>query len=91
MDRRPRALALVAAALAAVEEELRAPRHRLCPEQLGTCRDTLQRYLAELEGGALPPRSDREEALGRLVADAWGHDAPLAPLVLQAERAWRTA
>ncbi len=90
MDRRPRARALVAAALDAVEAELAAPRHALCPVQLGTCRDTLRRYLDELDRDALPPRGDRGEPLGRLVMDAWSLDVPLAPLVLQAERAWRT-
>ena len=90
MDRRARARALVAAALEAVEAELAAPRHQLCPLQLGTCRDTLRRYLEELDRDALPPKGDRDEPLGRLVADAWGFDVPLAPIVLQAERAWRT-
>jgi len=90
MDRRARARALVASALEAVEAELAAPCHALCPVQLGTCRDTLRRYLGELDGGALPPRSDRDEPLGRLVVDSWGFDVPLAPIVLQAERAWRT-
>ncbi len=90
MDRRPRARTLVATALAAGEAELATPRHRLCRDQLVTCRTTLERYLAELDAGALPPRGDRDETLGRLVADAWGFDVPLAPVVLQAERAWRT-
>lgn len=90
MDRRVRARTLVASALAAVEAELASPCHGLCPMQLGTCRETLRRYLAELDSGALPPRAVREEPLGRLVADAWGFDVPLGPIVLQAERAWRT-
>ncbi len=90
MDRRPRARTLVATALAAVEAELATPRHRLCRDQLLACRTTLERYLAEIDAGALPPRGDRDEPLGRLVADAWGFDVPLAPVVLQAERAWRT-
>jgi hypothetical protein len=90
MDRRPRARALVATALEAVEAEIAAPCHGLCPTQLDTCRATLQRYLRELDQGALPPRGDRDEPLGRLVADAWGFEVPLAPVVLQAERAWRT-
>jgi hypothetical protein len=90
MDRRLRARALVASALDAVEAELASPCHRLCPVQLGTCRDTLLRYLDHLDRGALPPRGDRDEPLGRLVVDSWGFDVPLAPIVLQAERAWRT-
>jgi hypothetical protein len=90
MDRRPRARALVAQALEAVEAELASPRLKLCPVKLGTCRDGLRRYLDELDRGALSPRSDRDEALGRLIADAWGFDLPLAQLVIQAERAWRT-
>ncbi len=90
MERRARARALVASALEAVEAELAAPRHALCPVQLGTCRETLRRYLDELDRGALPPRADRDEPLGRLVMDGWSLDVPLAPIVLQAERAWRT-
>ncbi len=90
MERRARARALVAAALEAVEAELASPRRQLCPVKLGACRDGLRRYLDELDRGALSPRADRDEALGRLVADAWGYDLPLAQLVLQAERAWRT-
>jgi hypothetical protein len=90
MDRRVRARALVASALSAVEDELASPRHGLCPVKLGTCRDALRRYLDELDRGALSPRGDRDEALGRLIADAWGFDLPLARMVLQAERAWRT-
>jgi hypothetical protein len=90
MDRRARARALVVSALDAVEAELASPQQKLCPLQLGTCRDTLRRYLDELDRGALPPKGDRDEVLGRLVADAWGFEVPLAPMVLQAERAWRT-
>lgn len=90
MDRRARARTLVATALAAVEDEIAAPRHELCPKKLGACREGLRRYLDELDRGALPPRVDRDEALGRLVSDAWGFDLPLAQMVLQAERAWRT-
>jgi hypothetical protein len=90
MDRRARALALVASALDAVEAELASPRLQLPPKQLDACRDGLRRYRQELERGALSPRSDRDEALGRLIADTWGFDLPLAQLVLQAERAWRT-
>ena len=90
MDRRLRARELVATALTAVEAELAVPRYRLCPEQLGTCRDTLRGYLDELDRGALPPRRERGEGLGRLVMDSWPLDVPLGPVVLQAERAWRT-
>ena len=90
-DRRSRARALVAAALDAVESELAAPRHGLCPEQLGTVRDGLRGYLVALERGPLPPRRERGEGLGKLVADAWPYDLPLGTLVLQAERAWRNA
>jgi hypothetical protein len=91
MDRsRVRARALVASALAAVEAELASPSHALHPEQLHTCRATLVRYLGDIDADALPPRRERGEPLGRLVADAWGFDVPLAPVVLQAERAWRT-
>jgi hypothetical protein len=89
MDR-PRARTLVASALAAVDAELTAPSQALRPEQLRICRTTLERYLREIDEGALPPRRERDEPLGRLVADAWGFDKPLAPVVLQAERAWRT-
>ncbi|HEY6099966.1 MAG TPA: hypothetical protein VIW03_11080, partial [Anaeromyxobacter sp.] len=63
MDRRLRARELVANALSAVEAELASPRYRLCPKQLGTCRDTLRGYLDELDRGALPPRRDRDEGL----------------------------
>lgn len=90
MDRRPRARALVATALAAVEREIASPSHGLREDQLRTCRTTLERYLEEIDADTLPPRTDRDEPLGRLVADAWGFDVPLAPVVLQAERAWRT-
>jgi len=90
MDRRARALDLVASALAAVEAELAAPCHALCPLQLGTCRDTLRGYLVELERDTLPPRVERGEPLGKIVIDAWPFDVALGPVVLQAERAWRT-
>jgi hypothetical protein len=90
MGARVRARALVATALAAVETELASPRHAVPPQDLGLCRDTLRRYLAELDTGVLTPRRQREEELSRLVADSWGFDAPLAPVVLQAERAWCT-
>jgi hypothetical protein len=90
MDRRARARDLVASALAAVEDEIASPRHRLCPKQLGTCRDTLRGYLVGLDTGLLPPRKDRGEGLGRIVVDSWGFEVPLGPIVLQAERAWRT-
>jgi hypothetical protein len=92
MDRRNQARALVAAALADVEAELAAPSLKLCPEQLGACRDTLRGYLAQLDAGSLTPKRDRAEPLGRLVADAaWSFDSPLAAAVLRAERAWRNA
>jgi hypothetical protein len=89
MDRRLQARTLVASALAAVEAELASPRHGVRPAELGTCRETLRGYLEELDTGVLTPRKERHEGLGRLVADSWGFDAPLAPIVLQAERAWR--
>jgi hypothetical protein len=91
MDRRSQARALVESALSEVEAELAAPRHALCPDQLSTSRDTLRTYLAALDGGALPPRRDREEPLCRLVAERWPFDLPLAASVLRAERAWRNA
>lgn len=91
MERLTQARTLVAAALAEVEAELAAPRYQLCPLQLGTCRDTLRDYLASLEQGALPPKRDRGEGLGRLIADSWPFDVPLGALVLRAERAWRNA
>lgn len=92
MERRNQARALVAAALADVEAELARPGQELCPKQLGTCRDTLKGYLADLDAAALPPKRDRSERLGRLVADsAWSFDSPLAAAVLRAERAWRNA
>ncbi len=90
MDRRTRARALVASALDAVEAELASPRHELCPEQLGTCRDTLRGYLDGIDKDALPPRKDRGEGLGRIVVDSWPYDLLLGNLVLRAERAWRT-
>jgi len=89
MDRRERARELVLAALSEVEAELRAPCQRLGAGELGTCRETLRRYLAALEVGELPPRRQRPEGLGRLVLDSWPYDLPLARAVLQAERAWR--
>jgi hypothetical protein len=49
----------------------------------------LRGYLAALDGGALPPKRERGEGLGKLVADAWPYDLHLSVLVLQAERAWR--
>jgi hypothetical protein len=90
MDRRIRARDLVAHALAEVERELTAPRYRLCPEHLGTCKATLEGYLAGIDRDELPPRREREEALGRLVHDAWPYDVPLGTVIRQAERAWRT-
>jgi hypothetical protein len=91
MERRDRARELIRVALAEVEAERRDPRYQLRPEQLDTCLSTLREYLAALEGGALPPRRQRPEGLGRLVLDSWPYDVPLANAVLQAERAWRNA
>lgn len=90
-DRRQRARTLLVAALAAVDAELAERRYRLCPEQLGACRATLGEYLAALDRDALPPRRERTEALGRIVADAWPYDVPLGEVILRAERAWRNA
>ena len=90
-DRQSRARALVAAALDAVESELAAPRLGVRREELGTVRDVLRGYLAAIDSGDLPPRRDRGEVLGKLVADAWPYDLPLGMVVRQAERAWRNA
>lgn len=90
-DRRTRARALVAVALDAVESELASPAHGLPPEQLAAVREGLRGYLAALDAGALPPRRERGEALGKLVQDGWPYDLRLATLVIQAERAWRNA
>ncbi len=91
VDRRDRARELILVALSEVEEERRARRYQLCPEQLDTCISTLRSYLSALERGELPPRRQRAEGLGRLVLDSWPYDIPLANAVLQAERAWRNA
>jgi hypothetical protein len=91
MERRTQALALIASALADVEAELASPTQKLCPVQLGTCRDTLRGYLAGLDAGTLPPKRERTELLGRMIADSWPYDAPLGPIVIRAERAWRNA
>lgn len=90
-DRRSRARALVAVALDAVEAELAAPAHGLPAGQLVEVREGLRGYLAALDTGALPPRRERGEGLGKLVADAWPYDLHLSTLVIQAERAWRNA
>jgi hypothetical protein len=89
MPRRARTRELLVAALAEVDGELAAPRYRLPEEQLGTCRATLAGYLVALDAGELPPRRERAERLGRLIADRWPYDLPLANAILQAERAWR--
>jgi len=91
MDRRDRARELILVAISEVEEERRAPRYRLCPEDLDTCISTLRGYLSALERGELPPRRQRPEGLGRMVLDSWPYDVPLANAVLKAERAWRNA
>lgn len=91
MDRRDRARTLVLSALEAVEREIASPRHQLCPQQLGTCRETLRGYLQAIDRGELPPRRERGEGLGRMVMDSWPFDLDLGNLVLQAERAWRNA
>lgn len=89
-DRQERAAALVRQALDAIEAELAAPSAGRCTTRLGTCRETLRAYLSALEGGALPPKRQREEGLGRLVADAaWGFEDQLARALIQAERAFR--
>ncbi|HET6411731.1 MAG TPA: hypothetical protein VFG53_06695, partial [Anaeromyxobacter sp.] len=82
---------LILVAISEVEEERRAPRYRLCPEDLDTCISTLRGYLSALERGELPPRRQRPEGLGRMVLDSWPYDVPLANAVLKAERAWRNA
>lgn len=86
-----RARTLLEAALREVDGELANPGCSLCKVQLATCRDTLRRYLAEVEAGTLPPRRDRPEGLGKLVIDAWPFDAPISSAVLAAERAFRNA
>jgi hypothetical protein len=91
MDRRERARTLVLSALDAIERELASPRHQLCRDDLGTCRETLRGYLDAIDRDALPPRRDRGEGLGRIVMDSWPYDLDLGNLVLQAERAWRNA
>jgi hypothetical protein len=91
MDRRERARTLVLSALDAVEQELASPRYQLRPEELGECRETLRGYLDAIDAGALPPRKERGEGLGRIVMDSWPFDLDLGNLVLQAERAWRNA
>jgi hypothetical protein len=91
ISRLDRARTLLEAALREVEQELATPRCGLCPIQLGACRDTLRRYLAAIEGGALPPKRDRPEGLGKLVLDGWPFDAPISSAVLAAERAFRNA
>lgn len=91
MDRRDKARALVLAALGDVEAELAASRPCVCKEQLGACRETLRGYLAALDDGALPPRRERDEELGRMIVDSWPYDAPLGQVILQAERAFRNA
>jgi hypothetical protein len=90
-ERIARARGLVESALREVEAELAAPRCGLCPDQLGTCRDTLRGYVQALESGDLPPRKDRSERLCKLVIDGWPFDHPLSSHVLAAERAFRTA
>lgn len=86
-----RARALLQDALRQVEAALADPSCPLCRVQLGGCRDTLAGYLAAVEAGALPPRRDRPEGLGKLVVDAWPFDAPVSGAVLAAERAFRNA
>ncbi len=91
MDRRERARTLVLSAIDAIERELASPSCQLCRDELGTCRETLRRYLEAIDRDALPPRKDRGEGLGRIVMDSWPFDLDLGNLVLQAERAWRNA
>lgn len=89
--RHDRARALLQAALCQVEAALADPGCPLCRAQLGDCRATLAGYLAAVEAGALPPRRERPEVLGKLVVDAWPFDAPVSSAVLAAERAFRNA
>ncbi|ACG71646.1 conserved hypothetical protein [Anaeromyxobacter sp. K] len=91
MERRNRARDLIVLALTELDGELSTNQHRLCPEQLGTCRSRLQGYLSALDGDALPPKRDRAEDLGRLILDSWPYDVPLGQVILRAERAWRNA
>jgi hypothetical protein len=86
-----RARILLEAALREVEAELANPGCSLGKVQLGTCRDTLRGYLAEVVAGTLPPKRERPEGLGKLVIDAWPFDAPVSSAVLAAERAFRNA
>jgi hypothetical protein len=88
-DRRTRARELLRAALSEVEAELATPRYGLRSDQLGTCRATLAGYLAALDAGELPPRRERQEALGRVIVDSWPYDVPLGNTILKAERAFR--
>lgn len=84
-----RARTLIEAALREVEGELADPGCTLCKVQLATCRETLRGYLTAVEAGALPPRRDRPEGLGKLVIDAWPFEARVSSAVLAAERAFR--
>lgn len=86
-----RARTLLEAALREVDAELANPACLLCRGQLCACRETLAGYLAAVEAGALPPKRDRPEGLGKLVIDAWPFEARVSSAVLAAERAFRNA
>jgi hypothetical protein len=90
-----KALAATEQALSGIDEELErhaAGHGRVSSAgQLTSIRDQLTRMALQLSSPPLPPRPQRVRGVGRVIADSWPYDSPLAALILDAERLYLQA
>lgn len=90
-----KALAATGQALSGIDEELErhaAGHGRVSSAgQLASIRDQLTQMTRQLSSPPLPPRPQRVRGVGRVIADSWPYDGPLAALVLDAERLYLQA
>ncbi|WP_406477214.1 hypothetical protein [Streptomyces sp. NBC_01615] len=90
-----KALAATEEALSGIDEELE--RHAAghgrvsSPRQLTSIRDQLAQMVLHLSSSPLPPKPQRVRGVGRVIADSWTYDSPLAALVLDADRLYLQA
>ncbi|WP_369259832.1 hypothetical protein [Streptomyces sp. R35] len=90
-----KALAATEQALSGIDEEME--RHAAghgrvsSPRQLTSIRDQLAQMALQLLSSALPPKPQRVRGVGRVIADSWPYDGPLAALILDAERLYLQA
>jgi hypothetical protein len=90
-----KALGAVAAALAALDEELQRCREGRDSvsnvEQLGAFRKELVHWYRLLESNALPNKDARRAGMSRVIADSWPFDSELGRLLISAEKAYMEA